>query len=117
MRLQPPLPSLGNRSGSPTQLGSLADNVRPSVPIILAPSPDLNKKAIKPVQPVLPTQAHPTQITNESTENSHDPSLREDCTIDLTPVIEEDQTQERAPEEAPPPSIPEIPPKTTIYDI
>ena len=38
--LQPPLPSLSNRSSSPTSLGSLADNVRPStVPIILAPSP------------------------------------------------------------------------------
>lgn len=40
--LQPPLPSLTNRSSSPTSLGSLADNVRPStVPIILAPSPAL----------------------------------------------------------------------------
>lgn len=41
--LQPPLPSLSNRSSSPTSLGSLADNVRPSsVPIILAPSPALS---------------------------------------------------------------------------
>lgn len=43
--LQPPLPSLSNRASSPTHLGSLADNVRPSsVPIILAPSPALSSR-------------------------------------------------------------------------
>lgn len=45
--LQPPLPSLSNRSSSPTSLGSLADNVRPSsVPIILAPSPALSSRPL-----------------------------------------------------------------------
>ena len=45
--LQPPLPSLSNKSSSPTSLGSLADNVRPSsVPIILAPSPALLSRSL-----------------------------------------------------------------------
>ncbi|KAJ7337741.1 hypothetical protein OS493_007894 [Desmophyllum pertusum] len=49
--LQPPLPSLANRSSSPTHLGSLADNVRPSsVPIILAPSPALSPRPLSSPQ-------------------------------------------------------------------
>lgn len=49
--LQPPLPSLSNRSSSPTSLGSLADNVRPSsVPIILAPSPALSCRPLSSPQ-------------------------------------------------------------------
>lgn len=77
------------------------------MPIILAPSPEVNKKAAKPVQPVCEAQP-----TNENTENSHDPSLREDSNIDLSPVIEEDLAQDTTTDQAP-----DKPPKTVIYDI
>ena len=64
--LQPPLPSLTNRSTSPTHLGSLADNVRPSsVPIILAPSPALSPAALSSPQgsrSPMPTDPGPKQL-------------------------------------------------------
>lgn len=64
--LQPPLPSLTNRSTSPTHLGSLADNVRPSsVPIILAPSPALSPAALSSPQgsrSPTPTDPGPKQL-------------------------------------------------------
>ena len=64
--LQPPLPSLGNRSASPTHLGSLADNVRPSsVPIILAPSPALSSVGLSSPQgsrSSTPTDPGPKQL-------------------------------------------------------
>ena len=64
--LQPPLPSLANRSSSPTPLGSLADNVRPSsVPIILAPSPALSARPISSPpgsRSSTPTDPGPKQI-------------------------------------------------------
>ena len=64
--LQPPLPSLANRSNSPTHLGSLADNVRPSsVPIILAPSPALSARPLSSPQgsrSSTPTDPGPKQI-------------------------------------------------------
>jgi len=64
--LQPPLPSLANRSSSPTHLGSLADNVRPSsVPIILAPSPALSARPLSSPQgsrSSTPTDPGPKQV-------------------------------------------------------
>ncbi|XP_020603212.1 Golgi-specific brefeldin A-resistance guanine nucleotide exchange factor 1-like [Orbicella faveolata] len=64
--LQPPLPSLANRSSSPTHLGSLADNVRPSsVPIILAPSPALSARPLSSPQgsrSSTPTDPGPKQM-------------------------------------------------------
>lgn len=64
--LQPPLPSLTNRSTSPTHLGSLADNVRPSsVPIILTPSPALSPAALSSPQgsrSPTPTDPGPKQL-------------------------------------------------------
>lgn len=64
--LQPPLPSLSNKSSSPTHLGSLADNVRPSsVPIILAPSPALSSRPLSSPQgsrSSTPTDPGPKQL-------------------------------------------------------
>lgn len=108
--LQPPLPSLGNRSGSPTHLGSLADNVRPSVPIILAPSPEVNKKTLKPV----PVIQEPGTVQNnvETTQ-----PIREDSSPEAD-TVEEDDNSDVEPSPSPP-ALPQptSPPKTAIYDI
>lgn len=108
--LQPPLPSLANRSGSPTHLGTLSDNVRSSVPIILAPSPEVNKKAVRAV----PIVQEPESVQN----NENDQPIREESNIDGE-IVNEDgtpqqqQLQQQQPSQPPPTS----PPKKAIYDI
>ncbi|XP_022788096.1 Golgi-specific brefeldin A-resistance guanine nucleotide exchange factor 1-like isoform X3 [Stylophora pistillata] len=78
--LQPPLPSLANRSTSPTHLGSLADNVRPSsVPIILAPSPALSSAGLSsPQGSRSPTPTDPTPKQLEMSEDDPKEDLKAD---------------------------------------
>ncbi|KAL9961546.1 hypothetical protein ACROYT_G030504 [Oculina patagonica] len=101
--LQPPLPSLANRSSSPTHLGSLADNVRPSsVPIILAPSPALSARPLSSPQgsrSSTPTDPGPKQL--EMTEEAPGDNRQDDTCDD---------------ESGKPATSPERP-KASIYDI
>lgn len=114
--LQPPLPSLSNRCSSPTHLGSLADNVRPtSVPIILAPSPSLSKPSNMAGQGSPPPGMSPPGTPDTSTrdEARMDPqttSIREDSSLEyqLDEGKEENGQDAAASTERP---------KASIYDI
>ena len=96
--LQPPLPSLNNRSTSPTQLGSLADNVRPAaVPIILAPSPSLARgQAVPGSGSVTPPEVVGPISREEATLTTED---------ETSPDMQEEQEQQA-----------ELP-KAPVYDI
>lgn len=104
--LQPPLPSLSNRSSSPTHLGSLADNVRPSsVPIILAPSPALSSRPLSSPQgsrSSTPTDPGPKQL--DMSEEGQGPGY---------------ETSEGEPARPGPAASPVTPqrPKASIHDI
>lgn len=104
--LQPPLPSLSNKSSSPTQLGSLADNVRPSsVPIILAPSPALSSLPLASPQgsrSSTPTDPGPKQL-----------EMTEECRAEN----KSDGAPTKPGQSVSPASTPKPKPKASIHDI
>ena len=102
--LQPPLPSLNNRSSSPTQLGSLADNVRPAaVPIILAPSPSLARGQVVAAQKSGSGSSTPTeQVAGTGPREEAELACEGECQADAP---EEGREQK-----------PELP-KASVYDI
>ncbi|XP_048590620.1 Golgi-specific brefeldin A-resistance guanine nucleotide exchange factor 1 isoform X2 [Nematostella vectensis] len=109
--LQPPLPSLSNKNPTPPQLGSLANNIRPSVPIILAPSPSLDravKKADSIEAPPSPSQSTLSSAEPSKAAEQEETSTREENSVDPQPEPQGDQT---------PGKDKEKPAKRPVYDI